>query len=267
MSVLGIVRLYSPRAKEKIRSLIEKHLSNHQVESVTDHMLTCVDELVKNGIKANYKYVLIREELEEKIKSGQISNQYKVEDILSDRNLLNEFAKDQIDLKGHTAHVRKILTQEAKVISLKNKVQNENRKYTTEEYALIKSFKELLSIRKKIRNYGAKVMVRMNETWGALNIEITNNAPILDNDLDRIIKKRHEFKEYADKGEETMFFINNMDDSDGGSGLGYATIDASIRELGMDPLKAITLISVSNTTVLLYFKIDGLKKYMTKTTA
>ncbi|RME92949.1 MAG: hypothetical protein D6767_02035 [Candidatus Hydrogenedentota bacterium] len=256
--MLGIIRLYSPKAKEQVREILTKYLEKYNPEELVDPLLTCVDELVKNGIKANYKYVLIREALEQKIKEGVIEG--KIEEILKDRRKFSDLTEKYVPLEEITAYVRTALTQEAKVISLKMKVQKEGRKYTKEEYDTIRSFKELLEVRKKVRRYGVRVQLRVQEIWGALNMEVTNNAPILERDLERIHAKRKEFKEFADRGEETMFFIQHMDDSDGGAGLGYATIDASLRELGIDPFKAISIISVNNTTVIVHIKVSQLSK-------
>ena len=258
--MLGYVRLYSPRAKETIRSILEKHLDKYSVSKFTDNILTCVDELVKNGLKANYKYALIREKLESVVVDPSYKEGLSVEEILKNRDTFSEITTKYIDLKEIAGKVRTALTQEAKVISMKMKAVKEERPYTAEEKDKSLSFQELLSIHQKSRKYGTRVQLRVNEFWNALNIEIMNNAPILNQDLERIHKKRNEFKEYAERGEEMMFFINNMDDADGGAGLGYATIDSGLKEMGLDPFQTINIISVSNTTILIYFKLDQLKK-------
>ncbi len=258
--MLGYVRLYSPRAKETIRGILEKHLDRYQVTRYTDNILTCVDELVKNGIKANYKYVLIREKLEQLIAEGKINQ--SADEILKDRKTYSDVTEEHINLEDITKVVREALTQEAKVITLKSKANKEERKYTDEERQKILDLKTLLNLQKKTKKYKARVELRINEYWNALNIEVMNNAPILERDLGRLHQKRKEFKEFADRGEEMMFFINNMDTQDAGAGLGYATIDSGLREMGLDPFQTINIISVSNTTVLIYFKLDKLKELM-----
>jgi len=256
--LLGYVNLYSPTAKEVVRNILEDNLGKYNVEFITDNILTIVDELVKNGIKANYKYILIREEIEKYLESNK--SEYTLEDILKDRELYSDFATNHINFENITSQVRIILSQESKVISLKTKVNKEKRRYLPDERKQILEYQELIAMRRKIKKYKTRVQVRVNEYWGALNIEIMNTAPILQKDLDRIESKRKEFKSYADKGEEVMFFVNNMDNTDGGAGLGYATIDSSIKELGIDPFETISILSVTNTTVLLYIKINQLKK-------
>jgi hypothetical protein len=257
--LVGYVRIYTPKAKEIVRRILEKHLSKYNVDKYTDNFLTCIDELIKNAVKANYKFVLIREKIEEHLKNSSNPEKLTIDDILKDRELYNQYSSDLIKLPEITKVVRTALTQESKVISLKTKAAKEKRKYTEEEKTEILGFKELLDIQRKVKKYGARVQVRVNEIFNALNIEIMNNAPILNSDLERIHKKRKEFKNYADRGEEMMFFIENMDEADAGAGLGYATIDAGLRELQTDPFDIVSIISVTNTTILLYFKESFLK--------
>ena len=257
--MLGYVRIYTPKAKEIVRRILEKHLEKYSVSHYTDNFLTIIDELIKNAVKANYKFVLIREEIERYLNNSTNPEKLTIDDILKDRVLYSKFASEFINLPEITKVVRKALTQESKVISLKSRAEKEKRKYTPEERADILGFTELLDIQRKVKKYGARVQVRLNEIFNALNIEVMNNAPILNTDLDRIYNKRKEFKAYADRGEEMMFFIENMDEADGGAGLGYATIDAGLRELKTDPFDIVSIISVTNTTILLYFKESFLK--------
>lgn len=264
--MLGYVQIYTPKAKADIRQYIETNLAKYGVGSFTENVLTCVDELVKNAVKANYKYVLIRETLEEKFKEALgrgepgLGGVASMTDLLNDRELYDKFAEEYTDLEGISARVRKALTQESKIINLKTKAGRESRKYTEQEIVQILECKDLIDIQNKVKKYKVRVQIRMNEFWGSLNIEIMNNAPILKRDLDRIHAKRREFKSYADRGEEMNFFIENMDNADGGAGLGYATIDSGLRDMDMDPFDVISIISVTNTTILMGFKLDKLSE-------
>lgn len=251
--MVGLLRLYSPRAKEIIRARLESFLAGYGAESYSDNLLTCVDELLKNGVKANYKYALIREEIEKFLAENPSAP--NIQQILSDRELYAKYVENYVDLPKIVARVRSAITQEAKLINMKMKAQNEKRSYTAEERQKMADASDLRYVRRLVLAYKANVHLRMKVFWGALNIEITNNAPIMNTDLERITSKRLEFKDFADRGEEAIFFINHMDDSDGGAGLGYATIDASLREMGFDPFEVVSLISLTNTTIVLRVKL------------
>jgi hypothetical protein len=77
--------------------------------------------------------------------------------------------------------------------------------------------------------------------------------------LNRIYEKRDEYKMYRQQGREQDFFINNIDTSDSGFGLGYATIDSFLANLGLEPENAITIISANNTTAMLTIPLAALR--------
>ena len=63
---------------------------------------------------------------------------------------------------------------------------------------------------------------------------------------------------------EHEFFINNIDTSDSGFGLGYAKIDSFLSNMGLVPESSITIISANNTTALLALPLENLRKYHLK---
>ena len=71
---------------------------------------------------------------------------------------------------------------------------------------------------------------------------------------------RDEYRKYKDAGKEYEFFINNIDTSESGFGLGYAKIDSHLSSMGLDVQSAITIISANNTTAMLSLPLATLKK-------
>jgi hypothetical protein len=100
-----------------------------------------------------------------------------------------------------------------------------------------------------------KIIIQVQADNNYLYFEVTNTAPILTKDLNRIYTIRDTFNTYRDEGREQEFFINNLDTSEGGFGLGYATIDCILNDWELDPFRALSIISSINTTVLLSLPI------------
>jgi len=105
-----------------------------------------------------------------------------------------------------------------------------------------------------------QILLKIDLRDDYIYIEITNTAPILSHDLQRIYDKREEYRKYKNENRENEFFINNIDTSDSGFGLGYAKIDSYLYNLGIEPDKAVTVISINNTTAMLSIPVEALKK-------
>jgi hypothetical protein len=142
---------------------------------------------------------------------------------------------------------------------LKDKIYNEKRNYSDEEKLVIDGLVDLQWMRTELerRVMGVRVIIEVDDSY--VYIEVTNNAPMMEKDLSRIYDKRDEYKVYRDEGREHEFYLNNLDTSDSGFGLGYATIDSFIGGMGLDPFKTIQIIAASNTTVILSLPIEVLK--------
>ena len=102
-----------------------------------------LDELIKNGIKANYKYVYLRERIENFLEEHQGQGHPELTEILRNAQVLNDFVDQHIQTDDLVGMVRKVLNDEAKAIRLKTKVSEESRKYTDEERDLIKGLDEV----------------------------------------------------------------------------------------------------------------------------
>ena len=91
-------------------------------------------------------------------------------------------------------------------------------------------------------------------------MEVTNSSPILESDLRRIYEKRDEFRKCREEDRQQEFFLNNLDTSESGFGLGYATIDSYLTDLGLEPYSTIQIIAAADTTVILSLPILFLRE-------
>ena len=107
-----------------------------------------------------------------------------------------------------------------------------------------------LNIKRLARKLKVFIQFRIEKAPDQFLISITNDAPILDEDLRRINRVRARFYEYAAEGRPHDFFIENLDTSGGGFGLGYALMDSVLTNLELDPEKSLYLISATRTMVL-----------------
>jgi len=257
--VKGYVQIYTPKAKEDIRKILLRYLEPSHVEYFTDYILTCLDELIKNGIKANYKFIYLRERIEEYLDKHPDYPDTR-DEILKNAETLNGFVNQHIQSEGLIEKVREVLNDEARAIRVKSWVSQENRKYTDEEREMLVGLTELRRLKKLAETYDIRLQVSIYEDDKILIVDVVNSAPILQKDMLSINENRRKFKEAADKGEHHLFFLENIDESGGGAGLGYGTIDACLLGMGLDPEDTMKIIGLNNTTVVLSIEVAKLKE-------
>ena len=69
--VTGIIQTYSRKAREQIMLVGLDFLKEVGLERYVDDIFSCVDELIKNAVKANYKFALIVEKMAERIRAEE----------------------------------------------------------------------------------------------------------------------------------------------------------------------------------------------------
>jgi len=263
--ITGIIQTYSRKAREQIILVGTDFFREVGVDTYIDDVFSCVDELIKNAVKANYKFALILEKMAEKIRTenpsfSDVEVRHQINQIVKDKAMYDRVAEELTANEEISRSVRQILNEESALIRIKNKVFAEKREYTDEEKTKIEGLSNLQRIREELerRNIRVRITVEMDDSF--IYVEITNNAPIMEKDLSRIYAKREEFKICRDEQREQEFFLNNLDTSESGFGLGYATIDSFLANMGLDPFRSIQLIAASNTTVILSLPIETLQK-------
>jgi len=235
--------------KDRVAALLPGEYSHHMksLESI-------IDELSKNAIKANHKHLIIRQRILEHLKRDQQTQEdaeSALNEICMNMTRYNEFLNKHPEILGNiTEKLAKILRQESLWIDYKNNRAAE-RAPTEEEKKRLDGTLEFKAIYSKVKGRKVYVEIRASRSDQLLWLEVINAAPILESDLKRISEKRNAFKKHRDAGTEYEFFLNAMDNSDCGSGLGYATIDTHLSDMGLEPLEALTVLSMHNTTVML----------------
>ncbi len=244
---------------DEVTSLLPVELQVYQ-----ESLESIIDELSKNAIKANHKYLMIRSRIRDFLRdpnrSPRIINEM-TNSICTDAVQYNEFLeKHPKILEGLSAPLRRILDQEALWINLKMKYRTEKKEISEKEKTLLRNTYEFKKNYRELKDKRIYVEIRASCNDQMLWVEIINAAPILSSDLDRIYSKRDEFRKHREAGTELEFFMNNMDHSEGGSGLGYATIDTHLASLGLEPMEALYILSLHNTNIVLNLDLNKMKK-------
>ena len=263
--ITGYIYSYSRKARDIVIQSAEHFLLRFDIIGISACLFSCVDELVKNAVKANYKFIIIFDEIYKNMRENypeKTSEEIKKEisDILKVQESFDHMANEILKEKNVSTEVREILNEEAKLLSIKDKAYKDKREYSTEEKEAVKKLKKLDTMKKRVIEEDIKIILKMQINDDYIYIEVTNTAPIITRDLNRIYKKRDEYKKYRDEAREHEFFVNNLDTSESGFGLGYATIDSILCDWGLDPDRAATIISAIDTTVLLSIPVTQLKK-------
>ena len=71
-TIEGHIQIYSMKARDRMVDVSRKFLNRLGLVEILDDLFSCVDELIKNAVKANYKYILLKDKVIEQItKSNQ----------------------------------------------------------------------------------------------------------------------------------------------------------------------------------------------------
>jgi hypothetical protein len=263
--IKGFIQIYSRRARDRIVEAGLSTLRQAGLENLSSELFACVDELIKNAVKSNYKYLLLRDEIHSKFgliwpdkTEGEIDED--IDDLVKIPDRFNRIAEEILDSSNVSSVVRELLNEESRLLTIKNRAYAEGRRYTAEEKALIGGLENINRIRAAIRERNIRVILRIQVDEHYIYIEVTNTAPILKRDLNRIHDKRDEHRRYRDAGREHEFFVDNIDTSESGFGLGYAKIDVILNSWGLGEMNPITIISSINTTVMLTLPLEELRE-------
>ncbi len=263
--ITGQVQAYSKRTREDLLKIGEYLFETAGIKNVFREVYSCVDELIKNAVKANYKYLLIIDQLEKKLKKENPDfSDEKIKDmvelIVKNKSEYDREAEKILKIEKISNFVREVLNEEAIQIRIKNKIYDQKRDYTDEEFNTLKGLKKINMIRHEMKKRSIDVLVKYDLDEDYIYIEVTNTSPILETDLRRIYAKRDEFKLCVEENRQQEFFLNNLDTSESGFGLGYATIDSYLSDIGLVPYNTIQIIAAMDTTVILSLPIEKLKE-------
>ncbi len=255
------ILLWTRRSREALRERLAELAPEAPADRI-DHLLVVLDELAKNAIKANHKHLLIRKRVVEHLRQNAglppDEARLRAADICEDTSTFNEFLDEHPEVtEGITAELANILRQESIWIDVRNK-KHSGQALSPEDQAKLRTTGEFRQMYRDADGNRTYVEFRASRSGSDLWIEIINAAPIMRRDLERIEEKRRRFKVHRDAGTEYEFFLTSMDNSDGGSGLGYATIDTHLAGLGVEPLEALRIISLHSTNAMLNLSVGRL---------
>jgi hypothetical protein len=255
-STKAVVKTYNKNAREHIHGLLRDYLVDAGVVEYTDALLACVDELIKNAVKANYKFVLVRDEIT--ARTGSAGREGATGTAL-DREHYRVSASEVLSGGEISARVRQILDEESIFISISNRVRDEKRSCHEDEKKVITSLERLTAVKKEIQDGRISTVLKIERTAGELVLTVNNTAPILPGDLQRIEQKRCEHLTCLREGREHEFYINNIDTSDSGFGFGYAVINSCLYSMGLDPDRCLSINPYPDTTVSMKLPIKEMQ--------
>ena len=257
------ILLWTRRSREVLREKLGELLTDVP-EELVQVLSVVVDELAKNAIKANHKHLLIRRRIVDALRASAGLRQeealLRATEICGDTASYNEFLDEHPEVaEGLTTELGQILRQESIWIDLRNK-KHSGQAQSDEDTRKLAGTVDFRTIYREVQGKRVYVEFRASRTDDQLWMEIVNAAPIIRHDLERIEEKRQLFKTHREAGTEYEFFMTAMDNSDGGSGFGYATIDTHLASLGLEPLDALRIISLHSTNAMLHLNLAQLPK-------
>ncbi|MDA3899353.1 MAG: hypothetical protein PF637_02405 [Spirochaetes bacterium] len=263
--VSTVINIYSKKVKDQIVELCRNFFGKEDLEFLVGDVFQCVDELIKNSIKANYKFILVLNKLYDKHlldqpDADEDTLNSQINTLIKDKSSFDIIAPEIYREHNLVEQVRRILNEEATQIKLKDKAYISKRECNEAEIEQLRSLKRLAQAKTLLKKNSVQTLLKIESDGEFIFIEVTNTAPITDIDLRRIHEKRDEFFQYHKIGRDYEFFVNHLDTTDSGFGLGYATIDSMLIGIGLDPYQTIQILAASDTTVILSFPIAELKK-------
>lgn len=195
-------------------------------------------EIVFNALKANVKFVAFREEIRKQLDRFKISEIEDLLQVIIEERALREFMAHRV--------LPKVLKQQVqKIFDLEEKYRDGmGKKLTADQIELIKQFRSL------IRNIDAEVTLTITPSDDRIAIEVVNNVPMLQRDLDRIESSRRTHQKLHSEGRGGDFFeYENMDTTES-AGFGIAMVDQGFYRLGLDPFNYMHIKSRNRETLV-----------------
>lgn len=237
------IRRLASTGKESVKYILHEILKKHNAVEHTDDIFVTVTELVFNAIKANYKYIFLLDTLEEHLQKSKAP--HNIRQVMANKTLYNGYLKN-INIQEINEKVKFTFKNEEEAGKLIYKAEAEGRTLAEDEKADVE---KKLVMMKRAKELGIKVYMNFNFEQENVIIDIVNDSPISEEDLQRIEEKRQSFRKYYNEGREHEFYVENLDTAES-AGLGIAMIDARLYRLNIDPLNHFNIFGIGNKTCL-----------------
>lgn len=193
-------------------------------------------EIVFNALKANVKFVAFREEIRRQLSRFKIMEIEDLLQVIIEERTLREFMASRVMPNVLRHQVHKIFDLEDKYrVGIKEKL-------TQDQIELLKQFRHL------IRQIDAAVNLKIEASDTEIKVNVKNNVPILERDLQRIQESRRKHFDLHMQGRAGDFFDYEHMDVTESAGFGIAMVDQGFFKLGLDPFQHLTIDAHKRTT-------------------
>ncbi|MEQ9363569.1 MAG: hypothetical protein RIF32_04965 [Leptospirales bacterium] len=255
------IESYSTDLAGEIEDRLREAMDGSWLADYVPQIFQICDELIKNALKSNYKFLLLWSATRERLQQAQPGyGGPELDDWLREVFFSGEDRLVEQHLARIADQADRIRLEVRRLLDLENRYIREGR---MPPQALLDSgphpdalLEPLLAIKRLARDLSIHAHIEIQRSVDQLLITIANDSPILREDVQRIATVRNKFREYRDSGRQQEFFIENLDTSGGGHGLGYAIMDSILCEMDLDPERSLYLISATRTMVLLVLPLS-----------
>lgn len=237
--------------RDLLSNLINGLMERIQADPLSSfHLFSGIMEALLNALKANLKYIIFKKELLKKLKDVESSEAEieKLIDVILDTSSL----RDAMQRYVVPQKVKKLVQT---ILSLEEKIRVRKLELSPEDKDLLYSIRERL----KIEQVKISLVIQITET--DLRIDIINDSPVMDTDIERIYESRKKHNELWKEGKSTEFFRPEHLDEKESAGFGIAMIDEGFYNMGLNPLDLFTYETEQNQTkVHLRYPLEDLRK-------
>ncbi|MCB1156121.1 MAG: hypothetical protein H7A25_04310 [Leptospiraceae bacterium] len=214
------------------------------------HLFSGLMEALLNALKGNLRYIIYKDEILKKL--------IEVEKSREELDQILQVILDTSPLRD--AMQRYIIPEKIKklvqtILSLEEKIR-------VKKVELKEGDKDLLfSIRQKIKEDDAKIVLKVYLDEEHLLIVVKNDAPVMDTDLERIEVTRRKHYELYKEGKSAEFFRPEHLDEKESAGFGIAMIDEGYYNMNLNPLELFSYKTDNRTTtVFLKYPLQRLQE-------
>ena len=266
--VKGFIQIYSKKARDQVTDAGQKFLGRAGLDVIWPELFACVDELIKNAVKANYKFLLVREQNRRQAQ-GAVAGQDPRGHRRGHQGRHQDPGRASTTLPARSLTSTtfrhgcgEILNQESKLLGIKNRAYAENRHYTEGRDRQAPQPRQDKRDTQEGKGAGHQDTA---QGYRPTTISSISRSPTprrsWPRTLVRIHEKRDEYRPLQGRRpRSTSSSSTTSTPASPGSDWATPKIDSILADWGLADERAITIISAINTTVMLTLPVDLLKQ-------